>query len=197
MKTRNLALIVIVALVLILGGCGCSSYNNLVKGDQNVKNSWSNVETNYQRRTDLYNSVIKTIEGSANFEKSTLKEVIEARSRATSVQVNVDNPQSLQQYQQAQNQLQGAFGRLLAVAENYPELKTTKAFQDFQTQIEGTENRINIARQDYNRTVNSYNLQVKTFPNNIFAGIFGFHEKGYYQANPGSENPPDINFNIK
>lgn len=197
MKTRNLALIVIVALVLILGGCGCSSYNNLVKGDQNVKNSWSNVETNYQRRTDLYNSVIKTIEGSANFEKSTLKEVIEARSRATSVQVNVDNPQSLQQYQQAQNQLQGAFGRLLAVAENYPELKTTKAFQDFQTQIEGTENRINIARQDYNKMVNGYNLQVKTFPNNIFAGIFGFHEKGYYQANPGSENPPDINFNIK
>jgi LemA protein len=197
MKTRNLGLIVIVALVLVLGGCGCSSYNNLIKADQGVKNSWSNVETNYQRRTDLYNSVIKTIEGSANFEKSTLKEVIEARAKATSVQVNLDNPESLQQYQQAQNQLQGAFGRLMAVAEAYPDLKTTKAFQDFQTQIEGTENRINIARQDYNTTVNNYNLQVKTFPNNIFANIFGFHEKAYYQANPGSENAPDINFNIK
>jgi LemA protein len=197
MKTRNLALIVIVALVLLLGGCGCSSYNNLVRGDQGVKSSWSNVETNYQRRTDLYNSVVKTIQGSANFEKSTLNDVISARARATSVQVNLDNPQSLQQYQQAQNQLQGAFGRLLAVAEAYPDLKTTKAFQDFQTQIEGTENRINIARQDFNKTVQGYNLQVRTFPNNLFAGVFGFHEKGYFQANPGSENPPDINFNTK
>jgi LemA protein len=197
MRTRNLGLIVILALVLLLGGCGCSSYNNLIRGDQGVKSSWSNVETNYQRRTDLYNSVVKTIQGSANFEKSTLNDVISARARATSVQVNLDNPQSLQQYQQAQNQLQGAFGRLLAVAEAYPDLKTTKAFQDFQTQIEGTENRINIARQDFNKTVQDYNLQVRTFPNNLFAGVFGFHEKGYFQANPGSENPPDINFNTK
>jgi len=197
MRTRNLGLIVILALVLLLGGCGCSSYNNLIRGDQGVKSSWSNVETNYQRRTDLYNSVVKTIQGSANFEKSTLNDVIAARARATSVQVNLDNPQSLQQYQQAQNQLQGAFGRLLAVAEAYPDLKTTKAFQDFQTQIEGTENRINIARQDFNKTVQDYNLQVRTFPNNLFAGVFGFHEKGYFQANPGSENPPDINFNTK
>jgi LemA protein len=197
MRTKNLGLIVILALVLLLGGCGCSSYNNLIRGDQGVKSSWSNVETNYQRRTDLYNSVVKTIQGSANFEKSTLNDVISARARATSVQVNLDNPQSLQQYQQAQNQLQGAFGRLLAVAEAYPDLKTTKAFQDFQTQIEGTENRINIARQDFNKTVQDYNLQVRTFPNNLFAGAFGFHEKGYFQANPGSENPPDINFNTK
>ncbi len=197
MKTRNLALIVILALVLVLGGCGCSSYNNLIRGDQGVKSSWSNVETNYQRRTDLYNSVVKTIQGSANFEKSTLNDVISARARATSIQVNLDNPQSLQQYQQAQNQFQGAFGRLLAVAEAYPDLKTTKAFQDFQTQIEGTENRINIARQDFNKTVQGYNLQVRTFPNNLFAGVFGFHEKGYFQANPGSENPPDINFDAK
>jgi len=197
MKTGTLALIVIVALVLVLGGCGCSSYNNLIRGDQSVKSSWSNVETNYQRRTDLYNSVVKTIQGSAAFEKSTLNDVISARAKATSVQVNLDNPQSLQQYQQAQNQLQGAFGRLLAVAEAYPDLKTTKAFQDFQTQIEGTENRINIARQDFNKTVQDYNLQVRTFPNNLFAGVFGFHEKGYFQANPGTENPPDINFNTK
>ncbi|HXL56065.1 MAG TPA: LemA family protein [Chitinophagaceae bacterium] len=197
MKTRNLALIVILGLVLVLGGCGCSSYNNLVRGDQSVQRSWSNVETNYQRRTDLYNSVIKTVEGSANFEKSTLKDVIAARAKATSITVDLNNPQSLAQYQQAQNQFQGAFGRLLAVAEAYPDLKTTKAFQDFQTQIEGTENRINIARQDYNKTVNDYNLQVKTFPNNMFAGIFNFHEKGYYKANPGSENAPEINFDIK
>ena len=197
MKTKNLALIVIVALVVILGGCGCSSYNGLVKGDQGVKQSWSNVETNYQRRTDLYNSVIKTIEGSANFEKSTLKEVLEARAKATSVTVDLNDSTSLQRFQQAQAQLQGSFSRLMAVSEAYPDLKTTKSFQDFQTQIEGTENRINIARRDYNATVNDYNLKVKTFPNSLFAGVFHFTEKPYYKADPGSEKAPDIQFNIK
>src|SRR6478736_5042713 len=123
MRTRNLGLIIIIALVLLLGGCGCSSYNNLIRGDQGVKNSWSNVETNYQRRTDLYNSVVKTIQGSANFEKSTLQAVIEARSKATSIHVDVNDANSLQQYQQAQGQLQSAFGRLLAVAEAYPQLQ--------------------------------------------------------------------------
>lgn len=197
MKTKNLGLIVVAAIVLILGGCGCKSYNGLVTGDQNVKKVWSAVEANYQRRTDLYNSVIKTIEGSANFEKSTLKEVIEARAKATSITVDINDPESLAKYQAAQGQLQSAFGRLMAVAEAYPDLKTTKAFQDFQTQIEGTENRINIARQDYGTAVNTYNLQVKTFPNNIFAGIFGFKEKAYYKADEGSDKAPDINFNIK
>ncbi|HNP24093.1 MAG TPA: LemA family protein [Panacibacter sp.] len=197
MKTKSLGLIVVVAVLLVLGGCGCSSYNGLVRGDQDVKKVWSNVETNYQRRTDLYNSVIKTIEGSANFEKSTLKEVLEARAKATSVTVDINDPASLEKFQQAQGQLQGAFSRLMAVAEAYPDLKTTKAFQDFQAQIEGTENRINIARKDYNTSVNSYNLQVKTFPNNIFAGMFGFKEKSYYQADAGSEKAPDIQFNIK
>lgn len=197
MKTKSLGLIVVVALILVLGGCGCSSYNNLVRGDQDVKKVWSNVETNYQRRTDLYNSVIKTIEGSANFEKSTLKEVLEARAKATSVTVDINDPASLEKFQQAQGQLQGAFSRLMAVAEAYPDLKTTKAFQDFQVQIEGTENRINQARKDYNSSVNGYNLQVKTFPNNIFAGMFGFKEKAYYQADAGSEKAPDVQFNIK
>jgi LemA protein len=197
MSTRNITLIVVIACILLLGGCGCSSYNGLVNADQGVKNSWGNIEANYQRRTDLYNSVIKVVEGSANFEKSTLKEVIEARSKATAVQVNVNDSNSLAQYQRAQAQLQGSFSRLMAVAEAYPDLKTTKQFQDFQTQIEGTENRINVSRRDYNATVNSYNLKVKTFPNNIFAGMFNFHEKPYYNANPGSENAPDIQFNIK
>ena len=197
MKTKSLGLIVVVALILVLGGCGCSSYNGLVKSDQSVKQVWSNVETNYQRRTDLYNSVIKTIEGSANFEKSTLKEVIEARAKATSVQVDINDPESLAKYQAAQGQLQSAFGRLMAVAEAYPDLKTTKSFQDFQTQIEGTENRINVARRDYNGSVNTYNQKVRLFPNNIFAGILGYHVKGYYKADAGAEKNPDINFNIK
>jgi LemA protein len=197
MKTKSLGLIIVVVLLLVLGGCGCNSYNGLVKGDQSVQTAWSNVETNYQRRTDLYNSVVKTIQGSANFEKSTLQAVIEARSKATSVQVNVNDPNSLAQYQQAQGQLQSAFGRLLAVAEAYPQLQTTQAFRDFQSQIEGTENRINVARRDYNTAVQSYNLQVRTFPNNIFAGMFHFQTKAYYKADAGSEKAPDINFDTK
>jgi LemA protein len=197
MSTKNLSLIIILVVILLFGGCACSKYNGLVTADQSVKTSWSNVETNYQRRTDLYGSVIKVIEGSANFEKSTLTEVIAARAKATSVQVNVNDSASLGQYQRAQAQLQGSFSRLMAVAEAYPDLKTTQQFQDFQTQIEGTENRINVARRDFNATVNNYNLTVKTFPNNIFAGLFGYHEKPYYKADAGSENAPEIHFNIK
>src|SRR5271154_1773016 len=140
MSTRNVTLIVIVLAILLLGGCGCSSYNGLVTADQGVKSAWSGVETNYQRRTDLYNSVIKTIEGSANFEKSTLKDVINARANATKVTVDVNDSASLGAYQRAQSQLQGTFSRLMAVAESYPDLKTTQQFADFQTNIAGTEN---------------------------------------------------------
>jgi LemA protein len=197
MSTRNLSLIIVLVVILLFGGCACGRYNGLVTTDQDVKTSWSNVETNYQRRTDLYNSVIKTIEGSANFEKSTLKDVINARANATKVTVDVNDSASLGAYQRAQSQLQGSFSRLMAVAEAYPDLKTTQQFADFQTNIAGTENRINVARRDYNSSVNTYNLKVKTFPNNIFAGIFGFHEKPYYKSDPGSENAPDIHFDIK
>lgn len=196
MKSRT-GLFVILGIIVILIFWGCSQQRGLATADQQVQNAWSNVETNYQRRTDLYSSVVKTIEGSANFEKSTLKDVIDARSKATSVQVNVNDSASLQQYQQAQAQLQGSFSRLMAVAEAYPDLKTTKAFQDFQTQIEGTENRINVARRDYNATVNQYNLKVKLFPNNIFARILGYPVKPYYKADAGAEKNPDIQFNIK
>lgn len=195
--TRNLTLLIIGALVLIFFVWGCSGYNGLVTGNQNVKKSWSNVETNYQRRTDLYSSVVKTVQASANFEKSTLQAVVEARAKATSVKVDINDPQTLQAFQQAQNNLQGSFGRLIATFEQYPDLKTTKAFQDFQTQIEGTENRINVARQDYNKAVEGYNLKVKRFPNNMISGIFGFKEKAYYEADKGTEKNPDINFDIK
>jgi LemA protein len=196
--TRNLGLLIIGALILILVVWGCSQQRGLATADQNVQTAWSNVETNYQRRTDLYSSVVKTIEGSANFEKSTLQDVINARAKATSVHVDINDSTSLQQFQQAQAQLQGSFSRLMAVAEAYPDLKTTKSFQDFQAQIEGTENRINQARRDFNSSVNSYNLKVKLFPNNIFAGMLGYHVKGYYKADAGAEKNPDINFdNIK
>jgi len=197
MNTKTVVLVVAGLFVLLLGGCGCNSYNGLVTGNQAVLRSWSDVETNYQRRSDLYNSVIKTIEGSANFEKSTLKEVLAARASATQIKVDINDPATLQKYQAAQGQLQSSFGRLMAIAEAYPDLKTTKSFQDFQAQIEGTENRINIARRDYNSTVEGYNLQVRRFPNNIFAGWFHFGEKNYYQADAGTQNAPDIQFNIK
>ncbi len=190
-------MISIAALVLILFVWGCSGYNGLVKGDQNVKKVWGNVETNYQRRTDLYSSVIKTVEASANFEKSTLQAVVEARAKATSINVDINDPKTLEQFQQAQGNLQGSFSRLIASFENYPDLKTTKAFQDFQTQIEGTENRINVARQDYNKSVESYNLKVKRFPNNMLAGLFNFKEKAYYKADPGTDKVPDVKFDIK
>ncbi len=190
-------ILIILGILLVLVFFGCNSYNGLVTADQNVKKVWSNVETNYQRRTDLYSSVIKTIEGSANFEKGTLKEVIEARSKATSIKVDINDPASLAAYQQAQAGLQSSFSKLLAVVEAYPDLKTTSAFRDFQTQIEGTENRINIARQDYNKAVEDYNLKVKRFPNNIFAGIFGYKEKPFYKSDAGSEKAPDVKFDIK
>jgi LemA protein len=197
MNTKRITLIVIIGLIVFIGGCGWSKYNGLVTSDVNVKEAWSNVETNYQRRTDLYSSVVSTIEGSANFEKSTLKEVIDARSSATKVNVDINDPESLAKYQAAQGQFQSAFGRLMAISEAYPDLKTTQAFQNFQTNIEGTENRINIARRDYNNVVKDYNLKVRTFPNNIFAGLFGFKEKAFYQADSGAEKNPNIKFNIK
>jgi LemA protein len=190
-------LLITLGVIVIIFFWGCNSYNGLVGADQNLQKVWGNVETNYQRRTDLYNSVIKTIEGSANFEKSTLTEVIAARSKATSITVDINDPKSLEAYQNAQAQLQGSFSRLMAVAEAYPDLKTTQQFQGFQAQIEGTENRINVARQDYNAAVQSYNLTVKTFPKVIFARIFGYNPKPYYQADAGSDKAPDVQFNIK
>ena len=196
MLRKNLGLFITLGVVLILFGYGCNGYNGLVRADQGIKKVWGDVETQYQRRTDLYSAVIKTIEGSANFEKTTLKEVLAARASATQIKVDND-PATLARYQAAQGQLQSSFGRLMAVAEAYPDLKTTKAFQDFQTQIEGTENRIGVARKDYNKAVEDYNLTVKVFPKNILANIFGYKEKGYYQAAAGSENAPDIKFDIK
>ena len=194
---KNKGLLIVLGVLVLLFFWGCNVYNGLIGVDQGVKKQWGNVETNYQRRTDLYNSVIKVVEGSANFEKSTLVQVIQARARATSINVNINDSASLNQYQQAQAGLQSSFARLMAVAESYPDLKSTKAFGDFQTQIEGTENRINVARQDYNKAVNDYNLRVKTFPQNLFAGMFGYHEKPYYKSDVGSDKAPDVHFDIK
>jgi LemA protein len=195
--TRNIALLSIGALILIFFVWGCNGCNKIKTADQGVKSSWGNVETNYQRRTDLYGSVIKTIEASANFEKSLLKDVVEARAKLGSTTVNVDDQASMDKYQQAQGQMQGAFSRLMGYVENYPDIKTTKSFQDFQTQIEGTENRINVARQDYNKKVENFNLKIVKFPSSMLANMIGMKEKAYYKSDPGSEKAPDVNFNIK
>lgn len=186
--------IVILVIVVILGFWGCNKYNGMQTASIGVQQSWSNVETNYQRRADLYKNVVQTIKGSAKFEDSTLIGVVEARANATKVQVNIDDSASLARYQEAQTQLQNSFSRLLAVSENYPQLQTTAAFRDFQTQIEGTENRINVARKDFNSAVTAYNLEVQTFPGNIFASIFGFKPKAMFQADEGAQNAPNIQF---
>ena len=170
--------------------------NSMVIKNENTAKMWGNVESQYQRRFDLFSNVVNTIKGSAEFEKSTLQAVIEARSQATKVTVDASKltPESIAQFQQAQNNLNSAFSKMLLVVEQYPNLKTTDAFRDFQAQIEGTENRINKARDDFNATVQDYNTYIKLFPNSFFAGMFGYKEKGYFKSAPGTEKAPEVKF---
>nr|WP_240471646.1 LemA family protein [Hymenobacter aerophilus] len=179
--------------MLSQSSCG---YNSMVTKDQAVKGQWANVQSAYQRRSDLIPNLVNTVKGAANFEKSTLTEVIEARAKATSVQLNADQltPENLQKFQAAQSQVGSGLGRLLAVSENYPELKANANFQELQAQIEGTENRINVERNKFNGLVNDYNAYVKSFPNNLFAGLFGFAEKPYFEADAASQKAPTVQF---
>ena len=196
MSTKNLTLNVIAALVLLLGGCGCNGYNGLVKLDETVKNKWANVESDYQRRSDLIPNLVNTVKGEANFEQTTLQNVISARASATQVKLDANDlsPEKIQQYQAAQGQLSQALGKLLMVTENYPNLRANDAFRGLQTQLEGTENRIKVARNDFNDAVAAYNVKARTFPNNIFAGIFGFKTKEGFKAEAGSEKAPEVKF---
>ncbi|HEY8388702.1 MAG TPA: LemA family protein [Parasegetibacter sp.] len=196
MNTKTLVLILIVGLVLIFAGCGCGRYNTLVQKDEAVKNAWANVQSDYQRRADLIPNLVSTVKGEANFEQTTLQNVINARASATQIRVDPDNltPEKLQEFQAAQGELSQALGRLLMVAENYPNLKANEGFRNLQVQLEGTENRIKVARNDFNNAVRDYNTSVRTFPNNIFASIFGFSAKQPFEADPGSENAPKVDF---
>jgi LemA protein len=196
MSTKNLTLIVIAALVLLLGGCGCNGYNGLVKLDETVKNKWANVESDYQRRSDLIPNLVNTVKGEANFEQTTLQNVISARASATQVKLDANDlsPEKIQQYQAAQGQLSQALGKLLMVTENYPNLRANDAFRGLQAQLEGTENRIKVARNDFNDAVAAYNVKARTFPNNIFAGMFGFKTKEGFKAEAGSEKAPEVKF---
>jgi LemA protein len=196
MSTRNIVLLSILGFILLLGGCGCSGYNGLVQKDQKVKGMWAKVESDYQRRSDLIPNLVNTVKGAANFEKSTLEAVVNARAQATQTKIDVSNlsPEKVAEFQRAQGQLSGAIGRLLVTMEKYPDLKATEAFRDLQAQLEGTENRIKVARNDFNDAVQEYNTSVKTFPMVLFSGIFGFKEKGFFAAEAGAEKAPTVDF---
>jgi LemA protein len=189
-------LIAVVVILLIFGFVGCGKYNGLVGKDEIVKESWAKVESQYQRRADLIPNLVSTVKGAADFEKSTLTGVIEARAKATSTTISADQltPENIAKFQGAQDQLSGALSRLLVSVERYPELKANQNFLELQAQLEGTENRITVARNDFNAVVKEYNQEVRTFPTNLFAGIFGFAQKGYFTATAGSEKAPTVQF---
>ncbi|MCE2972488.1 MAG: LemA family protein [Sediminibacterium sp.] len=194
MSTKNITLIVIGALILILGWTGCNGYNGLVVQDENVNNAWNKVQSDYQRRADLIPNLVNTVKGEANFEQETLTKVIEARASATQMKIDPKDltPEKLEQFQAAQGQLSQALGRLLVVTENYPNLRANEAFRGLQTQLEGTENRIKTARNDFNDAVKDYNVKVRRFPMNIFAGMFGFRPKEGFKAEAGAEKAPEV-----
>ena len=186
---------IIVAVLVIFG---ISSYNGLVEVQADTKTAWSKVESSYQRRNDLIGNLVKTVQGAADFEKSTLTAVIEARSKATSVTIDPANitPEQLAQFQQAQSGLTSSLSRLLVSVEQYPELKANQNFLELQSQIEGTENRINVERDRFNDAANIYDKKTRSFPTVLFAKLFGFGEIARFKAEAGAEKAPDIEFNF-
>jgi LemA protein len=188
--------IVIVLFIILLISWGSRIYNNLVKKDEAVNQQWANVENVYQRRADLIPNLVATVKGVANFEQSTLTAVIEARAKATSVSIDPKNldEASLQKFQEAQNGLSSALARLMVVVEKYPELKATQNFMELQAQLEGTENRITVERRTFNESAQAYNTYMRGFPANIFAGLYGFQKKAYFEAEAGTEKAPKVEF---
>jgi len=194
----NIKTLIGLGVVALLVFFGIGKYNTLVEEQQQVNQSWAQVENQYQRRADLIPNLVNTVKGAADFEQQTLTDVIEARSKASSIQVSagdLNDPQKVQQFQQAQQQLSGALSRLLVTVEKYPELKANQNFRDLQVQLEGTENRISTERQRFNESVQSYNTTVQRFPSNVFAGLFGFDKKAFFEADEGASEAPEVNFN--
>ncbi len=188
--------IVIIVIIALLALWGVSAYNGFVKKEEAVKQAWAQVENQYQRRADLIPNLVNTVKGYAAHESSTLEGVIAARARATQVTVDPNNlsPEAIAQYNSAQGELSSALGRLLAVAESYPDLKANQNFLELQAQLEGTENRITVERQRFNETVQDFNTSLRRFPGSIFAGMFGFQPRGYFEAAPGSDVAPVVQF---
>jgi LemA protein len=190
----TLAVIVIVAIMIF--AWGSRVYNGMVTMQEAVTSQWGNVETQYQRRADLIPNFVNTVKGAANFEQTTLTQVIEARAKATSVKIDPTNmtPEALQQFQSAQGELSSALGRLMVVVEKYPELRATQNFRDLQVELEGTENRISVERRKFNEVAQSYNIYIRRFPQNFLAGMFGFQSKPYFEAMEGAEKAPEVTF---
>lgn len=195
-KPKHLGWIITIAAVVIVALWGISSYNGLVSMDEEVNGKWANVETQYQRRSDLIPNLVSTVKGYASHERETLEAVMAARSQATQVKIDPSNctPQQLAAYQKAQGDVTTALGKLLAISENYPQLKANENFLELQSQLEGTENRINVARKDFNDTAKDYNKSLRQFPRSIIAGIFGFEKHNYFEAEAGAEKAPKVEF---
>ena len=193
---KNKGLIITIVVIALVALWGISSYNGLVSMDENVSNSWANVETQYQRRSDLIPNLVNTVKGYAKHESQTLEAVMAARSQATQVKIDPSNctPQQLAAYQKAQGDVTTALGKLLAITENYPDLKANQNFLELQSQLEGTENRINVARKDFNDSAKQYNTSLRRFPRNIIASMFGFEKRNYFEAEAGAEKAPKVEF---
>lgn len=188
--------IILVAIVAIFTMTSCSTYNGMVTKEEAVKTAWSNVETQYQRRADLIPNLVSTVKGYASHEESTLKEVVEARAKATSVNLSLEelSADKLAEYQKAQSAVTSALGRLIAVSESYPDLKANQNFLELQAQLEGTENRITVARKEFNDATQTYNVAVRKFPANLVAMIFGFEQKPYFEADAAAAAAPKVEF---
>ncbi len=185
-----------IAAVVVIALWGISSYNGLVNKEEGVSSAWSNVENQYQRRADLIPNLVNTVKGYASHEKETLQAVIEARSKATQVTVSADQltPEAMKEYQKAQGEVGSALGRLLAVAEAYPDLKANENFKELQAQLEGTENRISVERKKFNETAQAYNQSIRRFPATIIAGLCGFEKRPYFEAEEGAQKAPTVSF---
>lgn len=196
MKKTLIVVGIILGVVILLWSMFGGSYNSMVTKDENVQNAWAQVQNVYQRRSDLIPNLVETVKGYANFEKETLTGVVEARAKATSVNISPQNlsPDALKNFQQAQDGLSSALGRLMVVVEKYPELKANQNFLELQSQLEGTENRITVERQKFNDVVKDYNQYIRSFPQNFLAGPYGFEKKGYFEAKAGAENAPTVKF---
>lgn len=188
--------IIVIVVVIALIGYSVSSYNSMVSMDEKVGTAWSNVENQYQRRSDLIPNLVNTVKGYAAHEKETFDAVVSARAKATQVSVDADNltPEKLAAYQQAQGEIGSALGRLLAISENYPDLKASENFQTLQAQLEGTENRISVERRKFNETAREYNTAIRRFPKNLLASMFGFEKRPYFEAEEGAQNVPEVKF---
>jgi LemA protein len=188
--------IAVVAFIFIMIMSSVGMYNGLVKLEEGVNGQWANVENVYQRRSDLIPNLVNTVKGVANFEKSTLTDVIQARANATAVKIDPTNltPESIKKFEGAQNGLSSSLSRLMVVVEKYPELKATQNFMELQSQLEGTENRIAVERRKFNESAQGYNASIRTFPRVIFARMFGFQKKAYFEAQAGAEKAPEVKF---